>query len=108
MCINDWGYSKDRAYKLIQRAYESLTVDSKDEIDNARGVQIRRITEQLEKALEDNDKKTYLKLLDMLNKIYSLYIEKQQVELSIDNLKFSFGDEVEENVQDDAGEREFL
>lgn len=88
--MNEWGYSRDRSYKLIQRAYEALNADNKVEIDNARATQVHRIQTQMDDALERHDMKTYTRLLDMLNKIYSLYVEKQEVKVTNDVIKFKF------------------
>lgn len=66
-----------------------------EDIDAAtvKALQIERLEASLEQANKNNDIKNQLKAIDMLNKIYQLYIEKQEVDLTIKDMQFKFGDE---------------
>lgn len=97
---NEMGYSYQQAVKYVHDAYEVLTINSDKIIEKAKGIQVERLEELLKNTLECKDNKTAAKVLDMINKIYSLYVEKQQVDLNVNNLKFSFGDEIPEGYDD--------
>lgn len=93
----EMGYSYQQAVKYVHDAYEVLTINSDKIIEKAKGIQVERLEDLLKNTLESKDNKTAAKVLDMINKIYSLYVDKQQVDLNVNNLKFSFGDEIPED-----------
>ncbi len=80
-------YYHDALYK-IQKAHSA-----DEDAATIREQQIERIEELMEAAAKDNDRKTVIKCQEMLNKIYQLYVEKQEIDVSLKNLEFKFGDE---------------
>ena len=73
-------------------AYLELRDFSEKTIEEAKTIQIERIEDLLKDALESNDKATAIKALDMINKIYSLYVEKQDVNMNVNDIKVEFGE----------------
>ena len=104
-----WDLADSTASKYIKDAYDLLAENADEVIEKSKAIQIERLEDLLVDALKDKDRANSLKALDMLNKIYSLYVEKKEVKLDSTSLKFSFGDEVEEapeegSVEDDGEE----
>lgn len=90
--METWGLHKNQAWKYVHDAYVELSDFSDKTIEEAKNIQIERIEDLLKDALESNDKATAIKALDMINKIYSLYVEKQDVNMNINDIKFEFGE----------------
>lgn len=88
-----------QANRYIHDAYITLSDLADEIIDSAKGVQIERIEELLRQSLEAKDRATASKSLDMLNRIYALYVDKKELDVSVDNLRFSFGDDVQQNTE---------
>lgn len=80
-------YYHDALYKIQQ----SHSAD--EDAVTIREQQIERIESMLEDALKSNDKRTATKCQDMLNKIYQLYVEKKEVDVTVKDMQFKFGDE---------------
>ncbi len=99
---DQWDVSRATASNYIKMAYEVLGEASDEVIENSRVIQLERLEDLLKDALEGNDRASSLKALDMINRLHGLYIEKKEVKLDSQKLKFSFGDEAEDEV-DDSG-----
>ena len=86
-------------------AYEVLGEAADEVIENSRIIQLERLEDLLKDALESGDKNSSLKALDMINRLHGLYIEKKEVKLDAQKLKFSFGDDLdsEEIIEEDEG-----
>lgn len=95
-----WGVGNASASEYIKMAYEVLGEASDEVIENSRNIQLERLEDLLKDALEGNDRANSLKALDMINRLHGLYIEKKEVKLDTQKLRFSFGDEAEEDVYD--------
>ena len=91
-------------YTLTATAYydEVLGEASDEVVENSRNIQLERLEDLLRKALDSDDKASSLKALDMINKLHGLYIEKKEVKLDTQKLRFSFGDEAEDDVYGDG------
>lgn len=90
-----WQLGEASASIYISMAYEVLGQNSDEVIENSKNIQLERLEDLLRKALESGDKASSLKALDMINRLHGLYIEKKEVKLDSQKLKFSFGDEEE-------------
>ena len=93
-----WDIKKSTASEYLKMAYEVLGEASDEVVENSRNIQLERLEDLLKAALESGDKASSLKALDMINRLHGLYIEKKEVKLDTQKLKFSFGDEAEEDV----------
>lgn len=97
--IADWLVDRyeicdESAFRLIREALKDIQESTNDfDITDLRTEYIERINSWIEKAIEKNDMKTALKCQEMLNKINQLYVEKQEIDVSLKNLEFKFGDE---------------
>lgn len=91
-----WEVGDASADEYIRMAYAVLGEASDEVIENSRNIQLERLEDLLRGALESGDKASSLKALDMINRLHGLYIEKKEVKLDTQKLKFSFGDEAEE------------
>lgn len=97
--IADWlveryEIKEESAFRLIREALKDIQESTNDfDITDLRTEYIERINSWIEKAIEKNDMKTALKCQEMLNKINQLYVEKQEIDVSLKNLEFKFGDE---------------
>lgn len=86
-----WGISRKSFDKYYKEALESLVVENKDIIDDARKKAIEKLQGIIERCYESNDFKNALKAQDQLNKINALYTDKKEVEVT--GLRFDFGGE---------------
>lgn len=97
--IADWLVDRyeicnESAFRLIREALKDIQESTNDfDITDLRTEYIERINSWIEKAIEKNDMKTALKCQEMLNKINQLYVDKQEIDVSLKNLEFKFGDE---------------
>lgn len=89
--MDRYEISEGEAYRLVREALKDIQESTKDfDITDLRTEYIERINSWIEKAIEKNDMKTALKCQDMLNKINQLYVEKQEVTVTNDVIKFKF------------------
>lgn len=94
--IADWLVDRydicdESAFRLIREALRDIQESTNDfDIVDLRTEYIERINSWIEKAVEKNDMKTALKCQEMLNKINQLYVEKQEVTVTNDVIKFKF------------------
>ena len=91
--IADWledtyGISYQYALNQITECFKQLVVANEGIVESARDVQIERIENLIVTALESKDRNTVTKCIDMLNKIYGLYTEKKEVDITGNPLVF--------------------
>lgn len=81
--------------------------DSLDDraVEDVKATQISKITAMQKAAEERNDWKTAVKCQDMLNKIYQLYVDKKEVTVNSDTIRFEF-DMKTDDEQTSEGENE--
>ena len=97
-----WDIKKSTANEYVKMAYDVLGEASDEVVENSRNIQLERLEDLLKDALESGDKANSLKALDMINRLHGLYIEKKEVKLDTQKLRFSFGDEAEDDVYDEG------
>ncbi len=93
-----WDIKRATASEYVKMAYEVLGEASDEVVENSKNIQLERLEDILKAALESGDKANSLKALDMINRLHGLYIEKKEVKLDTQKLRFSFGDEAEDDV----------
>lgn len=86
-----WGISRQSFSRYYKEALESLVVENKDIVDDARKKAIEKLQGIIERCYASNDFKNALKAQDQLNKINALYTDKKEVEVT--GLRFDFGGE---------------
>ena len=92
LIMDRYELSEGEAYRLVREALKDIQESTKDfDITDLRNEYVERINSWIEKAIEKNDMKTALKCQEMLNKINQLYVEKQEVTVTNDVIKFNFG-----------------
>ena len=92
--MDRYEISEGEAYRLVREALKDIQESTKDfDITDLRTEYIERINSWIEAAIKKQDMKTALKCQEMLNKINQLYVEKQEIDVSLKNLEFKFGDE---------------
>lgn len=92
--MDRYELSEGESYRLVREALKDIQESTKDfDITDLRTEYVERINSWIEKSIEKNDMKTALKCQEMLNKINQLYVEKQEIDVSLKNLEFKFGDE---------------
>jgi len=90
--MDRYELSEGESYRLVREALKDIQESTKDfDITDLRTEYVERINSWIEKAIEKNDMKTALKCQEMLNKINQLYVEKQEVTVTNDVIKFNFG-----------------
>lgn len=85
--IADWleeTYKISYQYALnqISECFKQLVTANEGIVESARDMQIERIENLIVEALESKDRKTVVKCHDMLNKIYGLYTERKEVDIT--------------------------
>ena len=80
-----------QAYSLIHQSIIDLQQASGElNLEDIKAEYIERIENIFQKAISSGDLKTALKAQDMLNKINQLYVEKQELTVTNDIIKFKF------------------
>lgn len=74
------------AMMMIENANNVEDVDA----ETIKALQIERLEDILENTTNE---KIRLKAIDMISKLYQLYVEKQEVDVQVTDMKFKFGDE---------------
>lgn len=106
------GYSKSKAFEQFaevfpeiessrrvnmywQTAMRLIANNFEQDLNDVRAMQIERIEDLLREALESKDRTSALGALNMINKLYALYVEKKEVKADVNEWKFKFdeGDE---------------
>lgn len=90
--MDNFDTNKQQAWKYVHDAYILLQEHADATIENAKAIQIERVEDLLADALESNDRNTALRALEMINRLFNLYIEKREVDVSVNDIKFEFGE----------------
>lgn len=91
--MENWDLSRTSSYRIVNDAYEMLAENADKVIESSKVIQVERLEDLLRSSIESNDRQTAVKTLDMLNKIYQLYVQKNEIKIDGSSLKFSFGDD---------------
>lgn len=91
--ISDWlmetyGITYQYSLNQISECFKQLVAANEGIVESARDMQVERLENLIVEALESNDRKTATKCLDMINKIYGLYSEKKDIEITGQPLVF--------------------
>lgn len=85
--------SERQAYRVSAEVFAELVKDCPTDKDEVRESYLERLEYIIETAMSKGDYKTALKAQDIVNRLNMMYVEKQEIDLSIKNLEFKFGDE---------------
>lgn len=85
--------SERQAYRVSAEVFAQLVKDCPTDKDEVRETYLERLEYIIETAMAKGDYKTALKAQDIVNRLNMMYVEKQEIDLSIKNLEFKFGDE---------------
>lgn len=94
--VADWleeryEISDAQAFRIIRDALKDLQDSTKDfDTSDIKAEYCERLNSWIETAVKEKDMKTAMKCQDMLNKINQLYIEKQDINITSDTIKFTF------------------
>lgn len=84
-------FTADTIYRWINIAYDALTADMDESIEQTRAITKERLEKILQDALETNNYNIALKTTEQLNKINGLY--EQKVEVKADTtISFEFNE----------------
>lgn len=87
---DNYGFSRSWSYKLVKETFDLLSEHADDVIESAKMVQVERLEQLLTEALESADRKTALSAMEMLNKIFGLYVQKQEVKVDGKDITLRF------------------
>lgn len=85
--------SERQAYRVSSEVFAQLVKECPTDKEEVRETYLERLEYIIETAMSKGDYKTALKAQDIVNKLNMMYVEKQEIDLSIKNLEFKFGDE---------------
>lgn len=85
--------SERQAYRVSADTFAQLVKECPTDKEEVRETYLERLEYIIETAMAKGDYKTALKAQDIVNKLNMMYVEKQEIDLSIKNLEFKFGDE---------------
>lgn len=86
-----YNIKDSQAYSLLHQSIIDLQEASGDlDLEAIKAEYIERIENIFQKSLNSGDFKTALRAQDMLNKIQQLYVEKQELNVVNDIIKFKF------------------
>lgn len=84
-------FRADTIYRWINIAYDALTADMDESIEQTRAITKERLEKILQDALENNNYNIALKTTEQLNKINGLYQEKVEVKADT-TISFDFNE----------------
>ena len=90
---DEWGLKRTQTCKYYHDAILKIADKYEEEAANIRFIQLERIEDILKSALESKDRKSALKALDMINKLHSLYVEKQEIKADVQTWDFTYANE---------------
>jgi len=92
--MDKYGYSMVQAKRYVHDAFVEIYAAS-DVADNKelKEQYIDRIEELLTEAIEKKNLIAAARLTDMLNRMNGMYVDKQEVDVTVNDMKFKFGDE---------------
>lgn len=85
------NFKLDTIYRWINIAYDALTADMDESIEQTRAITKERLEKILQDALETNNYNIALKTTEQLNKINGLYQEKVEVKADT-TISFEFNE----------------
>lgn len=85
------NFKLDTIYRWINIAYDALTADMDESIEQTRAITKERLEKILQDALETNNYNIALKTTEQLNKINGLYQEKVEVKADT-TISFDFNE----------------
>lgn len=88
--MEDCGLKLLQARNLLDTAYEQIVADNEKVCEKIVAVQLERCEEILRQAMDSNDRGDALKAIDIINKMFCLYIERHDVNVHADVIKFEF------------------
>lgn len=88
--IEKYGISDKRAVRILKEAYAQIVEYNEKMADKIAAVQLARVEEILEECMETKDRAQALKAIDIINKMFCLYVEKQDINVHSDVIKFEF------------------
>ena len=94
--LDEFTVAWDMNEQQVMRYFNDAVVMIHNEFDNnaeaIRDISLERIESILSKCIDTHDNKTALQCIDMINRLHSLYVEKQEVKANINSniIKFKF------------------
>lgn len=87
--MDHFNYKYKMAWDYVNEAYKTLAeYNDEDLIGNTRAIQLERAEAILKDSLEKGDRKSALKALDIINRMFSLYVEKKDINVESGDLVF--------------------
>lgn len=85
----NFGFTYKYSWDLTAEAYKMLAdMNNEELVESTRAIQLERTEAILKEALEKGDHKNALKALDIINRMYSLYVEKKEIDVKSSDLVF--------------------
>lgn len=86
--VENYELSYSYAWKQVADCYAMLAEINKDYVETVRDVQLERIESILAESIESGDRQSSLKAIDLINKIFSLYVEKKDLNITGNDISF--------------------
>lgn len=64
-----------------------------DEVEATKLIQRERLENIVEATIESQQYNTAMRAIDLINKLEQLYVDKQEVDVKVNDMRFKFGDE---------------
>ena len=88
--MDRFGIGNSTAYKWLAHAFKQLSKDYKELTEEYKTIQINRLEKLYEMCMEKDNVRDALKVMEQINKLNSLYVDR--VEISDINNQFKFGE----------------
>jgi len=89
--MKEWNLTETPAWRYYHDAIVIISEKFDETVEDIKNIQLERIESILKSALESNDRRNALSAIDMINKLYALYVEKQEVK-NVEEWKFSYSE----------------
>lgn len=88
--MQTYSINASLATKILKTAYNQI-VDYNDKVsDKIAAIQLARVEEILQDCMENGDRAQALKAIEIINKMFCLYVERQDINVHGDIIKFEF------------------
>ena len=85
--------TRECAYKYLHDAVYYMQEGSdliEDEAEAARLIQRERLENIIEATIDSEQYNTAMRAIDLINRLENLYVERQEVKVTSDTIKFTF------------------
>ena len=87
-----FNYAESTSTEIYQQAMKSVERWKSMDTETIKSRNLQRLDKLVNDTIDDNDRNNLIKAIDLQNKTAGVYVDKKDVNISSDVIKFQFGD----------------